>query len=394
MRLILYITNSTQPLSDPENRVEFDHRGGCIGRTQDNACVLPDPDISRRHAVIQFQDGAYLLTDTSGNGVYLNDSDQPVGKDHTVTLREDDRLIIGDYELRVVLEPESGTEQSAVRHPTTPQSRRRQATEHDHVSIDEETDWDRDETEYPPSIAQQDGSPVDQDADNNVTKDDSSSSDGSNRGGGDTSSGEYSGVDAAQEFFKAAGLKCAGIPPEAAADLMKVFGGLYPEIVKGLMEMLQARANLKNEFRIRHTQVRTTENNPLKFSGRVEEALEHLVFNQGPGFLPPEAAFKEAFQDIKDHQTAMVVGMRAAFESLLRRLDPEQLEQRVIKGKKIGNLLPVNRKASCWDRYEEWYADISSAAEDDFQGLFGDEFARAYEEQVARSYRSRKKTGS
>ena len=107
MRLILIITSSKQPLSDRGNRVEFDHHGGGIGRAQDNACVLPDPErfISSQHALIQFQNDAYLLTDTSVNGVYLNDSDLPVGKNNTVTLRDGDCLIMGDYELRVVIEP-------------------------------------------------------------------------------------------------------------------------------------------------------------------------------------------------------------------------------------------------------------------------------------------------
>jgi type VI secretion system protein len=76
--------------------------------------------------------------------------------------------------------------------------------------------------------------------------------------------------------------------------------------------------------------------------------------------------------------------MRAAFESLLRRFNPEQLERRFTRGSKIGNLLPLNRKAGCWEHYQEWYADISAAAEDDFQGLFGNEFTRAYEDQMAR----------
>jgi type VI secretion system protein len=201
------------------------------------------------------------------------------------------------------------------------------------------------------------------------------------------------GVDPVQAFFRAAGLNATQIPPEAAPVLMELFGGLFREIVQGLMDVLRARSDLKNEFRMRHTQIRTTENNPLKFSGRVDEALEHLVFNQNSGFLSPEAAFREAFQDIKDHQIAMVVGMRAAFESLLRRFDPELLESRIIKGKKIGNLLPVSRKARCWEFYEEWYAEIFAAAEDDFQRFFGDEFTRAYEDQMARLSLLRKKPG-
>jgi type VI secretion system FHA domain protein len=199
--------------------------------------------------------------------------------------------------------------------------------------------------------------------------------------------------DALQVFLQAAGLNETQIPPEAALALMKLLGGLYREIVQGLMDVLRARSDLKNEFRMRHTQISTKENNPLKFSGRLDEALEHLVFHRSSGYLSPEVAFQEAFQDIKDHQIAMVVGMRAAFESLLRRFDPELLESRIIKGKKIGHLVPLNRKANCWDRYKEWYAEISTAAEDDFQKLFGDEFTRAYENQVARLSLLRKKPG-
>ena len=186
-------------------------------------------------------------------------------------------------------------------------------------------------------------------------------------------------------------MNAAEITPDDALVFMRLFGGLYREIVQGLMEVLMARSSLKNEFRMRHTQISSRENNPLKFSGRVEDALEHLVPSRSSGFLDPEAAFKEAFQDIKDHQIAMVVGMRAAFESLLRRFDPDQVERRVIKGRKVGNLLPVNRKARCWECYEEWFAEISVAAEDDFQRLFGDEFTRAYEDQVARLALLRKK---
>ena len=516
MRLILNVTSSKHPLSDHGDRVEFDHCGGGIGRAQDNACVLPDPErfISSQHALIRFQDDAYLLTDTSVNGVYLNDSSQPVGENNTVTLRDGDCLVMGDYELRVAIESanqpggagrqENGTEPDYMPPPVTPwgvsdgqenapgildgnekggvmpgfsgwdkddsfvKSRQLPATEPDNVPVEKVhftpaaispkeklSDWDRteftsspdegitpsakgdvvddavapggeggnppdwDRTEFILPEDQPDGSPLDPFKDN--SSGDLSVADGNPEQRPDTGESEHSdarkhvqatppaagdaaqvsatpaptvpgsAVEVAQAFFEAAGLDNARISPEAAPDLMRLFGGLYLEIVTGLMDVLRARSSLKNEFRMQHTMIRAKENNPLKFSGRVEEAIEHLVFNRGSGFLPPEAAFKEAFQDIADHQTAMVVGMRAAFESLLRRFDPEQLEQRVIKGKKIGNLLPVNRKASCWERYEELYADISAAAEDDFQGLFGDEFTRAYEEQVARLSLSRKK---
>ena len=45
--------------------------------------------------------------------------------------------------------------------------------------------------------------------------------------------------------------------------------------------------------------------------------------------------------------------------------------------------LPGNRKAKLWDLFVELYGDISKEAEDDFHALFGKEFLKAYEAQIA-----------
>jgi FHA domain-containing protein len=47
-------------------------------------------------------------------------------------------------------------------------------------------------------------------------------------------------------------------------------------------------------------------------------------------------------------------------------------------------LLPAHRKAKLWDLFTERFEHISAEAEDDFQHLFGKEFLRAYEAQVAK----------
>ena len=192
------------------------------------------------------------------------------------------------------------------------------------------------------------------------------------------------GADAVKIFLDSAGLNKTEVLPEDVSALMGMLGGLYREIVQDVMDVLRARSELKNEFRMRHTQINIAENNPLKFSVSIDEALEHLVFHRSENFLSPEAAFMEAFHDIKDHQVAMMAGMKSTFDSVLRRFDPELLEQRVTREKKMGHRLPVTKKASCWEQYEVLYGDLVAAAEDDFLGLFGDEFTRAYEEQIAR----------
>jgi len=79
----------------------------------------------------------------------------------------------------------------------------------------------------------------------------------------------------------------------------------------------------------------------------------------------------------------MVTGMEAALKGMLQRLDPQALTAKIEAKAGLGGLLK-NRKAQYWETYETMYAEISDAAENDFQELFAKEFARAYREQLAR----------
>jgi FHA domain-containing protein/type VI secretion system protein len=50
----------------------------------------------------------------------------------------------------------------------------------------------------------------------------------------------------------------------------------------------------------------------------------------------------------------------------------------------MDKMMASSRKAKMWDRLVLLYADISREADDDFQRLFGESFANAYEEQIER----------
>ena len=497
MRLILTRTPDKNRVLDQDNSFIFDQQGGSIGRTQDNDCVLPDPDlyISRKHAVITYHGGVYYLTDTSENGVFLNHSNEPLGKNKTIELHEGDCLSLGEYELSVSMEQPNQEGSSRRRHADseatslgppsslweTPQSQeptpdildgrshypegssyilsnrnksakkssRPLATEPDHSPADKDffippsimqeapsefservvpasrtaenpstADWDHTEINIPgvhdkqkpdwdttqfnpvPDAVQEGGTKftseqieIDNDKNSNEPSQLSNeiSREAISTGTPIQSELSIGEVDLLQSFFEGIGLKSTQISPEDALLLMKRIGSLNRVIVQGMIEVLIARFDLKNEFRMRHTQLRLKENNPLKFSGHVDDVLEYLFVKQARGFLPPEDAFQEAFQDLKDHQFAMVAGMRAAFESLLQRFDPEVLEKRFLKARKMTNFLAVRRQAVCWERFAEWYEDITADPEDDFQNLFGDAFSQAYEEQVAKLSLSRKK---
>jgi FHA domain-containing protein len=190
-----------------------------------------------------------------------------------------------------------------------------------------------------------------------------------------------------QELLRAF-LAGAGVPelqlPALSPKLMEIFGQLLREATKGTLDLLAARAITKREMRADMTMIVASENNPLKFSPNAEAAMSHLLAPQGRGFMTPLRAMRDAYDDLRAHQFAFVAGMRAALTGVLARFDPETLERRLTEKSVIDSVLPMNRKAKLWNLFEQLHSDLQREAEDDFDALFGREFLRAYEAQLAK----------
>ncbi|MEW8683910.1 MAG: type VI secretion system-associated FHA domain protein TagH, partial [Candidatus Thiodiazotropha endolucinida] len=166
--------------------------------------------------------------------------------------------------------------------------------------------------------------------------------------------------------------------------LLQNLGKILRTSVNGTMSMLRARAQMKGEFRMSQTMIQPVENNPLKFSINIEEALRHIINpNPSSGYLSPLSAFEEAHEDIEAHMLAVMVGMQAALHAVLQRFKPEILEQRLGQ-QAILEKLPLYRQAKTWELFTELYSEIANEAEDDFHQLFGRTFSQAYEEQIRR----------
>jgi type VI secretion system protein ImpI len=151
--------------------------------------------------------------------------------------------------------------------------------------------------------------------------------------------------------------------------------------VQGLIEVLRARSDIKTEFRMPVTQVKVSENNPLKFAANAEDALGTLFGRRNAAYLPPQEAFEDAFNDVRFHQLAMLVGVRAGFDHLMTRFDPEQLGELFAKRARRG--LFGNAEAQYWQMYAERFQEMAADSDETFRRLFGEEFARAYEQQLA-----------
>jgi type VI secretion system protein len=132
------------------------------------------------------------------------------------------------------------------------------------------------------------------------------------------------------------------------------------------------------------TTIRAKENNPLKFAADVDQALDELMIYKGIHHLPAVDAVEEAFVDVRAHEKALSVAMRAAFFDLLKRFDPSVLEAKFNSGLRPGALLGIKNKTKYWDLYTDFYTDVAGSSEKKFDDLVGHRFAEAYEAEIRR----------
>jgi len=386
----------------------FDERGGSIGRLDSNDWSLPDPErfVSSRHAVVRFEGGVFCLEDVSTNGTFINAPEQAVSRAAPVKLKDGDRLYIGDYEILVQLieeaapsEPSSiavpallpdagaiagtisslGTDDplavigvgSAIApsppEPLPPPAPRGRALQSPAPAAEPQSM----PQSVPQPVSDVPAPPPLPPAIPRVLA---------------PSAAPAHASAGARDLFAALGLDSRDVDPEVAGHI----GAIVRIVVQGVIEVLRARAEVKNNFRMPMTSIRARENNPLKFSLNAEDALYNLFVKRNPGFLGPVEAFQEGFQDIASHELAMVAAIRAAYQSMLAKFNPTHLEEAYTRKLRRTSVIPIGGRLKFWDMYCTQFEDIEKDAEASFQLLFGEEFAKAYHEQLDRLTRSAK----
>lgn len=170
----------------------------------------------------------------------------------------------------------------------------------------------------------------------------------------------------------------------SALELVELAGAMLRQATNGTMDVLMARAMTKRESRLEMTMMASVANNPLKFFPGAEMALTQMLASSHPGYMAPERAYVNAFDDLKAHELATMAGMRAALAGVLLRFDPAAIEQRLQEPSVLDKMMASKRKAKMWDQMVDLYQQLSNDADEDFQRLFGEKFGAAYEEQIQR----------
>lgn len=381
------------------SRKVFKAIGGTIGRLPDNDWVFADPYVSGRHALIRYVSGKFFIEDTSTNGIYINSTEHRLPRAQAHPLADGDRLFIDTYEIEVSIakDPAARSRHDPFADPRTQHKVDKKVglSEEEHTAnfvledveeLDEfedadaanATQWqgqsspsqsDGREPQPAPAALRPKTRPVPSAAPMPNDALPKASSASAKPGNADL-----------QTMLAAAGIE--GLDP--TSETAHVLGEILRTSVNGLMEVLRTRERLKDELRMRGTTFKAANNNPLKFSANVEDAFHNLLVKRNPAYLPAAEAFEDAYRDVRDHQTAVMLAMRLAFEAMLARFDPARLQEEFDRHLKKGSILGVPAKLRYWDLFRERYGEMSKDADASFRKLFGEEFAKAYEEQLAR----------
>lgn len=179
----------------------------------------------------------------------------------------------------------------------------------------------------------------------------------------------------------AAGL---GIPPEILAwqdpaDLAEEAGALLRLSAENVKQLLAARTESKRVAKAANqTTVQALDNNPLKFSPTVDDALRIMLGRPSTGYLGARRAMEESFRDLKTHQIKTYAAMQNALRLLTDELSPEGIEASDEKDRGLSGLLG-SRKARLWDIYTTRWDALASLHDDGMVDAFLVFFADCYD---------------
>jgi type VI secretion system protein len=443
------ISRHRQGLGD-RAAMEFGQNGGTIGRSLESDWVLPDGQryLSSRHASIDFRSGSYYIVDTSTNGVYVNDSEQPVGRGNPQRLFTGDRIRIGEYEMSVEISGDDDTRETllndghvdpvskAQRVPPPDPTRAdmvspheitavgiemlisddvdvadvRRITQANAVSLRLEDDFaetkphahvpkkPRAKPSEPPPDAGFEGIVVEElvqelEAETPVRRSEPPPVSAAARIAPPAPKAApappppppappAASAPSLDAFFRGAGLHPQQLDERQTEQALQCLGQIMRELVLGISENLHVRAEQKNLLRVPTTTIQPQNNNPLKFSASVEEALDNLLFRESEQYLSAVDSVREAFGDIKQHQHHLLAAMRTAVADYIGRFEPEQLENKIGRG---NMLLGAANKLKYWDLFKDLYQVLSQCEPGQFPHQFIEEVARAYELEASRS---------
>jgi len=400
MTLILTIEAGGGAEDGPTSPYRADGDLIVLGRSRNCDWHLPDPTnaISSRHCELRRDGDAWILTDISTNGTFLNGAAERLGGEHK--LAPGDRLRIGRYEIvagfeegeaKTIFMPAADLPAAAPEPAATPSAPEPEPAPAAADPAPEPAPAPAPAPEPAPAPAPE---PVAETAPaevpDNVTVMWDSLADINKvdwaRGGfgvkdGDTAPmvTDLATVDGiVAQLIEAAALGDTNV--KRSPELIAKAGLLLRRLVSGLLVMIEARARAKAQMGAELTGFQPEGNNPIKFARTPEQALAQLLNPPGSGFMDADKAVEDAYLDLQSHQVATLKAIPGALRATLDRFSPGSIRRR--RGGEIGGLarfFAVFRDAALWRYYEQDYVAVKKESDEAFMEVFSKEFRKAYE---------------
>jgi type VI secretion system FHA domain protein len=395
----------------------FGVSGGSIGRSAENDWVLPDDMryVSGRHARIVFHKGRYLLQDTSSNGTYINDVERPLGNQNPHELKSGDVLRIGEYHVQVQID--SSTDLSlddsalyATQSSGSTSSRRRAPSGDLGASLrlenllEASNDISSDELKpvnafgqavstRTRALHQTQDTPKEQstapELDVNseavarriarlakaTTKQQLAAQQSSPAPSTPASSPPtYDNTPGLQAFCRGAGIGAETLPVDAHARMLHLAGQLLRESLLGLKESARNQQEQRNQLRVTY-QKQPTDMLPSLERHSVDELIQELLKAHDSRRFDAVHWLRESFASTRQHDSAMVEAMRAAFVDFVGRLDPADLDQRFDRSSR-------RKTMGKWELYGEFYRSLCEMQPNALPHIFVETFAQQYDQAV------------
>lgn len=404
-----------------------------FGRSEDCDWYLPDPEkvISGRHGKIVKETDGFYVYDYSTNGLFINFSVSPLGKENKHRLNDGDILTIGDFQIESTLQQDEQAQnfEPHVNSFNTPpielptnlsgnfNASSEQQLAYDSSSELEEAmlaptfqkapsenidifsqqnlsqpipeDWDE-LAQLSATVKEKENSvpvlPVEEPVISTPAVNDSKPFNNGNSAMAANNAPVSAPIKDNQisnsSKLVISFLNGLSVNEKLAAELQNEdtwqhMGECFKLFLEGSMDLIRQRTNIKNQLKLNHTTFKVEQNNPLKFSATIDDVMQNLFVRNSASFLQANEAVKESFVDIKLHEQGLLAGATGALNGLLEQLSPRDIKAQSNKGGLLSSL-PAYGGASSWRIYNELYADIADDVKAKGVLAFSDDFLKAY----------------
>lgn len=248
-----------------------------IGRDPSSDWVMVDPErqISRTHLTVRVDEGRLLLNCSGANGVFDAATNERLPSNEDIALTPPQSILLGRY--RMVAEHalqsqgDDGDAGNRTLLMTAPLG----------SSIEVPTEW-ADAPGLPPITA---GTMFD-------------------------------------AFCEGAGIEASAFGAEDPAEILRRAGAVYRQMVLGLGDLMAERDRVRGHYRLAHTTIGGSENNPFKWAPTQRLAIDLLLASE-KSFLSGPDALKASFRDMKKHLVATFRGFQQSLRTAVHTFGPD-----------------------------------------------------------------------